>query len=40
MSVVGGLNGILGALLYNDNIRGIPTEELISLLHKIEDDAM
>jgi hypothetical protein len=39
MSVVGGLNSILRALLYNDNNKGIPTEELISLLQKIEDDA-
>ena len=39
MPVVGGLNGIFRALLYNDNNKGIPTEELISLLQKIEDDA-
>ena len=35
----GGLNEILRALLDNTNDQGISNQELIRLLHKIEDDA-
>jgi len=35
----GGLNEILRALLNNTNDEGISSQELIWLLHKIEDDA-
>jgi len=35
----GGLNGILRTLLNNTNDEGISSQELIWLLHKIEDDA-